>query len=778
MSTTEPQSLSPPATRGPHRSGATSTPVGGVGGGVAVAGVPVGRLLISELLLIAAEGALCAAPLVLWVRALPAGTRIERAGIPLVLAVTAAMVLRLFDLLRPVRSLAAARRRQQTVAPADVAAAERALGRAPRESAALRVLLWAGLGVAVAWWGWRRGPLDPLVAAGLASMAILHAAAAGALRLLAIERILAPVRALILPHVEAIKLFAATYRLWLAAVAVAGLGLGHAALLLLGWALVGLEARPLAVLALLMWPIVVVSTVLWRASLLRRTTPIEQFFDATLRSPGTRGPSRDEPRAITAFVAAQSLPYRLAGYQAFALALAGVAAVAGARRLGVIDLGAAARLLGALALVVTAALLYQALIERRLLAPLMRHIGSRHLLPIGAIRARLGLRAKLFGCFVAVGAVGCGALALFALTPGGPTPASVVALVAGLALALGITGLVVRELVEPIQALESRSEEMARGELARPVPPSGEADEIGRLTVAFEEMRRSLRDRLRSTESINIDLEREVRRRTEALEQRNADLAEALDKLRRAQDNLVRSEKLASMGRLVAGIAHEINNPVNAVINSLGPLEELVKEIREAGDAAAADLGRSAAEMLAVVQRGATRTKAIVQALHNYSRSDESVQREVNLARSIEDSLDLLRHRLRNIEVVKEIDPQARILGLPGQVDQVLMNLLTNAAQAIGERGGTIRVNATVEGPSVVITVSDDGGGIPPDVLPHIFDPFFTTKDVGEGSGLGLSIVHGIVERHGGQITVDSQVGQGTMFRVTFPRLGQPPAAG
>ena len=116
------------------------------------------------------------------------------------------------------------------------------------------------------------------------------------------------------------------------------------------------------------------------------------------------------------------------------------------------------------------------------------------------------------------------------------------------------------------------------------MPPSGEADEIGRLAVAFEEMRRALRDRLRSTESINIDLEREVRRRTEALEQKNAELHAALEKLRRAQDNLVRSEKLASVGRLVAGIAHEINNPINAVINSLGPLDETLEPRSGAGE--------------------------------------------------------------------------------------------------------------------------------------------------------------------------------------------------
>jgi len=170
---------------------------------------------------------------------------------------------------------------------------------------------------------------------------------------------------------------------------------------------------------------------------------------------------------------------------------------------------------------------------------------------------------------------------------------------------------------------------MARGELARPVPPSGEADEIGRLTFAFEEMRRALRDKLRSTESLNIDLEREVRRRTEVLEQRNVELRDALEKLRRAQDDLIRTEKLASMGRLVAGIAHEINNPVNAVINTLGPLEEAIHELTGAPDPAAADA--RVQEMLRVVQRGAARSKAIVQALHNYSRGDEETPRELAL---------------------------------------------------------------------------------------------------------------------------------------------------
>jgi signal transduction histidine kinase len=424
-----------------------------------------------------------------------------------------------------------------------------------------------------------------------------------------------------------------------------------------------------------------------------------------------------------------------------------------------------------LVLVAGLVVIYQRIALQEILRPLVRHLGSRHLLPPDQVSSPVGLRLKLAVSFVAVWGVGVGFFWLFQqAAPGG---SACFALAVGLVLAAGLVLLAVRDVVVPLRALEERSGEMSKGQLARPVPPWGEADELGRLAVIFEEMRRSLRDRLRSTESINVDLEREVRRRTEALEQRNAELHEALEKLRRAQDNLVRSEKLASMGRLVAGIAHEINNPVNAVINSLGPLEEAVGRIAavEPGGSVA-KLAAEASEILAVVQRGAARTKSIVQALHGYARGDESVEREVFLARSVEDTLGLLQHRLRHVQIVKEVDPDACIRGFPGQVDQVLMNLLTNAAQAMGDRGGTIRVSTQSRDGRVLLIVSDDGPGIPADVLPRIFDPFFTTKDVGEGSGLGLSIVHGIVERHGGHVDVDSKPGQGTTFTVSFPRPG------
>jgi signal transduction histidine kinase len=727
----------------------------------------VSVLVGAEVALTAVELAWVGTPLCLAARGLGAGGP-ARAVIAVAVALWLATALRLYDGLRPVVALLAARARLESVPAADAEAAQRALARSPGESAWLRFGSWAIVSALALWLTPRAG--DRLLVASAASAALLHAAGAASLRALLLERAFARLRLVIFPNLEAMRAWSAGYRTQLALLGLLFLGLGHVVLALFVGAFAPLGARPRAGADLLLWPVLLPGAVSWAASLRRRARPIEAYFDVTLRSPGTRGPPRDEPRAIAAFVTAQSLPYRLAGYHAFVVLLAGLLAVAAGRRLLGLPIGVAARLLGVLALVVALGAHYHVLLARRWLHPLMRHLGSRHHLPTKDIVARVGLRPKLLSAFGVVALAPAGLLLLCATAPGGAPGWAALALALGGAAVIGFVLLVARELVTPIRALEARSEEMARGELARPLPPAGEADEIGRLAVAFEEMRRALRDRLRSTESINVDLEREVRRRTEALEQRNAEVRDALEKLRRAQDNLVRSEKLASMGRLVAGIAHEINNPVNAIINSLGPLEETVREIGSHPGVGAA--AASAEEMLAVVKRGAARTKAIVQALHNYSRGEETIPREVNLARSVDDTLDLLRHRLRAVTVIKDIEPGARIAGFPGQIDQVLMNLLTNAAQAIGEGGGTIRVSAAVRGDSVDISVADDGPGIPADVLPRIFDPFFTTKDVGEGSGLGLSIVHGIVDRHGGKIDVESVPGAGTTFRLSFPRAG------
>jgi signal transduction histidine kinase len=328
----------------------------------------------------------------------------------------------------------------------------------------------------------------------------------------------------------------------------------------------------------------------------------------------------------------------------------------------------------------------------------------------------------------------------------------------------GIVVLTVSEFTGPIRQLEQRADEMARGELARSVTSGGEGDEVGRLTFALEEMRRALREKLRSTEEVNLDLEREVQRRTADLAKKNKELAETLEKLTRAQSQLVRAEKMASIGQLVAGIAHEINNPVNAIANTVGPLREA---IAEAKPAEAAEIEH----MVRVIQNGARRTKEIVQALHNYSRTDDERIVDFDLNRGLDDSLELLRHHLKGaVEVDRKYGDVGRVKGHAGQLNQVFMNLLTNAAQALsGRPSAKIELTTQRSGDGVIIKVADNGPGIPAEILPKIFDPFFTTKEVGQGSGLGLSIVHGIVERHGGTIEVDSHVGQGTTFTVTLP---------
>ena len=336
----------------------------------------------------------------------------------------------------------------------------------------------------------------------------------------------------------------------------------------------------------------------------------------------------------------------------------------------------------------------------------------------------------------------------------------------------GIVVVTVAQFVSPIRRLEQRADAMARGELVDPVVSGGDGDEIGRLTFALEEMRRALRDKLRSTEEVNLDLERAVQKRTADLAKKNKELAETLDKLTRTQAQLVRSEKMASIGQLVAGIAHEINNPVNAIVNTVGPLDEAIGELASDDEARRGEAARDIRDMVRVVQRGAQRTKAIVGALHNYSRTDDEKVVDFDLNRSLDDSLELLRHLLKgNVTVEKRYGEVGKLRGHAGQINQVFMNLLTNAAQALtGRDGATITIQTRAHDDQIEVRIGDNGPGIPAEVVPRIFDPFFTTKDVGEGTGLGLAIVHELVERHGGTIEVETHLGAGTTFTVTLPR--------
>jgi len=757
----------------PYNGGVTTSPAEAVPAGPATTSTRFGsHVALAELGLTLGEALLVSAPaFALAGKSILASVGLWRL-LPLLGAVLFASWVRAADSLRPVLAARNAKQTGQPLTDAQVAAADRAIARAPVEGALVRWAIWTLASVVVAWHLVSRGTLAWPSGLGVACIGFLHAGGVSAVRALVWERVLAGPRRTVLPNFDPLRAFARTYRRRLAETAAALLAMAHAVNAALVAVFTELTSSQAGTLLSLTLPALVLPLLFWYASLARRTRPIELYFDAAVRRPGLRGPTRDDPAAVAAFCAGQDLPYRLAGYQVIACAFAAVAVVLVGRRLGGFDAATAGRLLGAMGLMILAMGLYETLLLRDVLRPLLAQLGSRHHLPVSEVRSPVALRTKLVIFFGSVTVFTSGLVLLFVLSPSRALGVMIGSVALALCLALGLVLLIVRDMVTPIRALEERSDEMARGELARPVPPSGEADEIGRLTFAFEEMRRALRDKLRSTESLNIDLEREVRRRTEVLEQRNKELHDALEKLRRAQDDLIRTEKLASMGRLVAGIAHEINNPVNAVINTLGPLEGALREMTDAKDAAAvAAAAKDAQEMLSVVQRGAARSKAIVQALHNYSRGDEEKPRELALARSIDDTLDLLRHRLKDVRVEKQIDPTIKLSGFAGQIDQVFMNLITNAAQAIGDRasGGAIRISAARAGDDIEIAIADDGPGIPPEVIPRIFDPFFTTKDVGEGSGLGLSIVHGIIERHGGHIRVDSRIGEGTTFRITLP---------
>ena len=279
-------------------------------------------------------------------------------------------------------------------------------------------------------------------------------------------------------------------------------------------------------------------------------------------------------------------------------------------------------------------------------------------------------------------------------------------------------------------------------------------------------------------------------------------LEEANDRIQKNQSQLVQSEKKASLGQLAAGVAHEINNPVGFVMSNLSSLTQYVAVFRgllsayeKAG--AAIEGGRiseaqeSLAQVAAISEKedlafvledvghllaesvdGMQRIKEIVQGLKSFARVDEAKLKESNINDGIEATLKVIWNELKyKCEVKKNLAPLPAIRCYPGQLNQVFMNLLINAAQAIPERG-TITITSEATDKDIVICISDTGQGIPPENLSKLFTPFFTTKPVGKGTGLGLSISYGVVQKHNGTIGVVSQMGQGTTFTIRLPLSG------
>ena len=270
-------------------------------------------------------------------------------------------------------------------------------------------------------------------------------------------------------------------------------------------------------------------------------------------------------------------------------------------------------------------------------------------------------------------------------------------------------------------------------------------------------------------------LDDRVRQRTAALTKANAQLTETLRELRQTQARLVQSEKMAALGALVAGVAHEINTPLGAITSNVDVVLRGLGKLAPGAGAPGADAVRRLDELLKTTAQACQRISAIVRNLKNFARLDEAEWKLADLREGMDSTLALVEHLHRGrIEIVREYGPVPHVACHPGQINQVFMNLLVNAIQAIAARG-TIRIRIVEDAGTVRIDVQDSGAGIAAEHLPRIFDPGFTTKGVGVGTGLGLPICHQIVTAHAGTISVTSRRGAGSTFSVRVP-LGGPPA--
>jgi two-component system NtrC family sensor kinase len=321
------------------------------------------------------------------------------------------------------------------------------------------------------------------------------------------------------------------------------------------------------------------------------------------------------------------------------------------------------------------------------------------------------------------------------------------------------------------------------------------------LEAALRENETITRALRRATGQMELEIE-ERKRAHQALEAKEAEQRVLIEKLKDAHLQLLQSEKMASIGQLAAGVAHEINNPIGFVSSNLGTLrgyaDALLKVVDayETLDTALAthpQLLRYIEEQkqlneLAYVRddirtliaesiEGTTRVRNIVQNLRDFSHVDQGDWQQTNLHAGLDSTLSVARNEIKHkAKVIKDYGELPLVECLPSQINQVFLNLLVNAAQAITDQG-TITIRTRADDAMVCVAISDTGSGMAPEVLAKVFDPFFTTKPVGQGTGLGLAVSFGIVEQHGGRIEVESTPGAGTTFSVMLPVCHRAPAA-
>ena len=318
------------------------------------------------------------------------------------------------------------------------------------------------------------------------------------------------------------------------------------------------------------------------------------------------------------------------------------------------------------------------------------------------------------------------------------------AIIAFLVISMAISISINRYVTRPVRELVKATKKIAEGDLNYSIPVKTE-DEIGQLASSFGHMTSDLKKLDEKLLEWGKTLEQKVEQRTE--------------ELRKTQNQLLQSEKMASLGKLAAGVAHEINSPLTGILT----YSSLLFKAKQNEDPEKEDLE--------VIVNETNRCKTIVKGLLDFARQTEPQRAWSDINEVIDKSINLISHQagIQNVKIEKKIKPDLpKIMIDPGQIQQVFINILLNAIEAMPQ-GGILTVSSGIEGQMAVIGFADTGIGIPEENLPKIFDPFFTTKKIGKGTGLGLSVSYGIIERHQGKLGVKSQLGQGTTFTVKLP---------